>query len=130
MILVDSSVWVDYFRGKTTVQTDKLDVLLGHELLAVGDLILAEVLQGFDSDRDFKSAQRVLTSLAVVEIGGLEIAIQAAKNYRVLRRRGVTIRKTVDAMIATRCIESGYDLLHCDRDFDPFAEYLGLHIIT
>ena len=130
MILVDSSVWVDYFRGKTTVQTDQLDVLLGHELLAVGDLILAEVLQGFDSDRDFKSAQRVLTSRAVVEIGGLEIAIQAAKNYRELRRRGVTIRKTVDTMIATRCIESGYDLLHCDRDFDPFAEYLGLHVIT
>ena len=130
MILVDSSVWVDYFRGKTTVQTDKLDVLLGHELLAVGDLILAEVLQGFDSDRDFKSAQRVLASMAVVEIGGLEIAIQAAKNYRELRRRGVTIRKTVDTMIATRCIESGYDLLHCDRDFDPFAEYLGLHVIT
>ena len=130
MILVDSSVWVDYFRGKTTVQTDKLDVLLGHELLAVGDLILAEVLQGFDSDRDFKSAQRVLTSLAVVEIGGLEIAIQAAKNYRELRRRGVTIRKTVDTMIATRCIESGYDLLHCDRDFDPFAEYLGLHVVA
>ena len=130
MILVDSSVWVDYFRGKTTLQTDKLDFLLGHELLAVGDLILAEVLQGFDSDRDFKSAQRLLTSLAVVEIGGLEIAIQAAKNYRELRRRGVTIRKTVDTIIATRCIESGYDLLHCDRDFDPFVEYLGLYVIT
>jgi predicted nucleic acid-binding protein len=130
LILVDSSVWVDYFRGKTTLQTDKLDLLLGHELLAVGDLILAEVLQGFDSDRDFKAAQRLLTSLAVVEIGGLEVAIQAAKNYRELRRRGVTIRKTVDTMIATRCIESGYDLLHCDRDFDPFVAYLGLNVIT
>jgi predicted nucleic acid-binding protein len=130
LILVDSSVWVDYFRGKTTHQTNKLDLLLGHELLAVGDLILVEVLQGFDSDRDFKSAQRLLTSLAVVEIGGLEIAIQAAKNHRALRRRGVTIRKTVDTMIATRCIEGGYDLLHCDRDFDPFVEYLGLNVIT
>jgi predicted nucleic acid-binding protein len=122
-------VWVDYFRGKTTLQTDKLDLLLGHELLAVGDLIVAEVLQGFESERDFEAAQRLLTSLAVVEIGGLEIAIQAAKNYRMLRRRGVTIRKTVDTLIATRCIENGHDLLHSDRDFDPFVEYLGLSVI-
>ena len=96
----------------------------------MGDLILAEVLQGFDSDRDFKSAHRLLTSLAGVEIGGLEIAIQAAKNYRELRRRRVTIRKTVDTMIATRCIEDGFDLLHCDRDFDPFVEYLGLNVVA
>jgi predicted nucleic acid-binding protein len=130
LILVDSSVWVDYFRGKGTLQTDKLDLLLSHELLAVGDLILTEVLQGFDRDRDFKSAQRLLTSLAVIEIGGQEIAIQAAKNYRELRRHGVTIRKTVDTIIATRCIESGYDLLHCDRDFDPFVAYLGLNVVT
>src|SRR4051794_38042525 len=107
------TVWVNYFRGRATRQTDRLDILLGHELLAVGDLILAEVLQGFDSERDFKAARRLLTSLAVVEIGGREIAVQAAKNDRELRRRGVTIRKTVDTMVATRCIESGYDLLHC-----------------
>ena len=130
MILVDSSVWVDYFRGNTTPQTDKLDLLLGREPLAIGDLILAEVLQGFDSDRDFNQARRLLTSLLVVEIGGLEIAIQAAKNFRMLRRRGVTIRKTIDTIIATRCIESGYDLLHSDRDFDPFAQYLGLRVIS
>jgi hypothetical protein len=85
------------------------------------------MLQGFDTDHDFKSAQRLLTRLLVVEIGGLEIAIEAAKNYRVLRRRGVTIRKTIDTLIATRCIESGYELLHSDRDFDPFAAYLGLN---
>ena len=130
MILVDSSVWVDYFRGKITPQTDKLDLLLGHEALAIGDLIVAEVLQGFDTDHDFKSAQRLLTSLLVVDIGGLEIAIQAAKNYRVLRARGVTIRKTIDTIIATRCIESGYELLHSDRDFDPFATYLGLNVVS
>jgi predicted nucleic acid-binding protein len=130
LILVDSSVWVEYFRGKITRQTDRLDLLLGHEPLAIGDLILAEVLQGFGSDHDFRSAQRLLTSLLVVEMGGHKIAIQAAKNYRVLRRRGVTIRKTIDAIIATRCIESGYDLLHCDRDFDPFAAYLGLTVIS
>ena len=130
MILVDSSVWVDYFRGKVTPQTGKLDLLLGREPLVIGDLILTEVLQGFDSDRDFKQAQRLLTSLLVVEIGGLQIAIRAARNFRMLRQRGVTIRKTIDTIIATRCIESGYDLLHSDRDFDPFAEYLGLRVIT
>ena len=130
MILVDSSVWVDYFRGKSTPQTDKLDGLLGYESLAIGDLILAEVLQGFDSDRDFKAAQDLLTTLTVVQIGGLEIAILAAKNYRTLRRHGVTVRKTIDAMIATRCIKSGYDLLHSDRDFDAFAVHLGLSVIS
>lgn len=122
-------MWVDYFRGATTVQTDKLDRLLGREPLAIGDLILAEVLQGFDSERDFKAAQRLLTTLLIVEIGGREIAIQAARNYRLLRRRGVTVRKTIDTMIATRCIESGFDLLHNDRDFDAFAAYLGLRVL-
>lgn len=130
MILVDSSVWVDYFRGNNTPQTDRLDLLLGREPLAIGDLILAEVLQGFDSDRDFRQARRVLTSLLVVDLGGVEIAIQAAKNFRILRRRGVTIRKTIDTIIATRCIESGYELLYSDRDFDPFAQYLGLRVAS
>lgn len=130
MILVDSSVWVHYFRGTITPQTDKLDLILGNEPLAIGDLILAEVLQGFDGERDFKAVQRLLTSLLIVEMAGREIAIQAAKNYRVLRRRGVTIRKTINTIIATRCIESGYDLLHSDRDFDPFALYLGLNVIS
>jgi predicted nucleic acid-binding protein len=129
LILVDSSVWVDYFKGKLTRQTDKLDLLLGRESLAIGDLILTEVLQGFDNDRDFKEAQRMLTSLLVVELGGLAIAIQAAKNFRALRARGITIRKTIDTVIATRCIESGYDLLHSDRDFDPFAAHLGLRVV-
>ncbi len=130
MILVDSSVWIDYFRGKITAQTEKLDRLLGHEPLAIGDLILTEVLQGFDSERDFNDARRMLTSLMVVELGGREIAIQAAKNFRALRRFGVTVRKTIDSVIATRCIEGGYDLLHNDRDFDPFAEHLGLRVVV
>jgi hypothetical protein len=128
LILVDSSVWIDYFRGKITAQTEKLDRLLGHEPLAIGDLILTEVLQGFDSERDFNDARRMLTSLMVVELGGQEIAIKAAKNFRALRRFGVTVRKTVDSVIATRCIEDGYDLLHNDRDFDPFAKHLGLGV--
>ena len=130
MILVDSSVWIDYFKGTITAQTEKLDRLLGHEPLAIGDLILTEVLQGFDSERDFNDARRMLTSLMVVELGGREIAIQAAKNFRALRRFGVTVRKTIDSVIATRCIEDGYDLLHNDRDFDLFAEHLGLRVVV
>ena len=129
MILVDSSVWIDYFRGVITPQTEKLDRLLGHELLAIGDLILTEVLQGFASDRDFEAARRMLTSLVLVELGGKDIAIQAAKNFRALRKLGVTVRKTIDTVIATRCIESGYDLLHSDHDFDAFAKHLGLRVV-
>ena len=129
MILVDSSVWVDYFKGAITPETDKLDRLLGGELLAVGDLILTEVLQGFDNDRDFEAAQRLLTSLTVVEIGGLDVAMAAAKNFRTLRQLGVTVRKTIDTVIATRCIRDGYDLLHSDRDFEPFTKYLGLRVV-
>ena len=126
MILVDSSVWIDYFRGTQTPQTEKLDGLLSSEPIAVGDLILTEVLQGFGSERDFNEARRLLTSLLVVELGGREIAIQAARNFRILRAQGVTIRKTIDTVIATRCIESGFTLLHSDRDFDPFVQHLGL----
>ncbi len=126
MILVDSSVWIDYFNGTGTSEAKKLDLLLGAELLAIGDLILTEVLQGFDNDRDFNNAWNLLTSLTIVELGGRDIAVQAAKNFRALRKLGVTVRKTIDTVIATRCIESGYDLLHSDRDFDPFVEHLGL----
>jgi hypothetical protein len=129
LILVDSSVWIDYFRGTSTAQTERLDRLLDIEPLAVGDLILTEVLQGFESDRDFNAVRKMLTGLMVIELGGPEIAIQAAKNFRTLRRLGVTVRKTIDTVIATRCIESGYDLLHSDRDFDPFVRHLGLRAI-
>jgi hypothetical protein len=130
LILVDSSVWIDYFNGTITAQTEKLDGLLGHEPLAIGDLILTEVLQGFANDRDFDQAKRLLTSLLVVALGGEQIAIQAARNFRILSRRGITVRKTIDTVIATRCIEDGYTLLHNDRDFDPFAKHLGLRIVA
>ncbi|MGJ0452942.1 MAG: type II toxin-antitoxin system VapC family toxin [Methylocystis sp.] len=126
MILVDSSVWIDYFRGVASPQTDRLDDLLDEELIAIGDLILSEVLQGFDRDRDFNRAQKFLTTLTIVELGGKEIALRAAKNYRKLRGLGVTPRKTIDTIIATRCIESDLPLLYSDRDFDPFVERLGL----
>ena len=98
--------------------------------LAIGDLILTEVLQGVQNERDFNNARKLLTALLGVELGGQEIAIQAARNFRTLRRLGVTVRKTIDTVIATRCIESGYDLLHNDRDFDPFAKHLGLRVIA
>lgn len=130
MILVDSSVWIDYFRGSVTKQTEKLDLLLGSEPLAIGDSILTEVLQGFVDERDFNRARRMLSALTLVELGGEGVAIQAARNFRVLRSLGVTVRKTIDTVIATRCIESGYDLLHSDRDFDPFAKHLGLRVVS
>ena len=129
MILVDSSVWIDYFNGSTTLQAEKLDQLLGSEPLAIADLILTEVLQGFTGERAFNQARKMLTELTVVELGGQEVAIQAARNFRLLRKRGITIRKTIDTVIATRCIESGYDLLHRDRDFDPFVKHLGLRTV-
>ena len=129
MILVDSSVWIDFFRCTASPQAGRLDALLGKEPLLMGDLILAEVLQGFTSERDFNHAHRLLGSLDLIEIGGRDIAVQAARNFRTLRGLGVTIRKTIDTLIATRCIEDGLSLLHCDRDFEPFTEHLGLESI-
>jgi len=126
VILVDSSVWIDYFRGTTTPQTEKLDTLLGIEPIATGDLILAEVLQGFASDRDFNQARKLMTSLVILDLAGQNIAIQAAMNFRVLRLHGITVRKTIDTVIATYCIESELSLLYSGRDFDPFVEHLGL----
>ena len=126
MILVDSSVWIDYFRGTQAPPTEKLDGLLSSEPIAVGDLILTEVLQGFGSERDCNEAKRLLTSLRIVELGGQDVAIQGARNFRILRGQGITIRKTIDTIIATRCIESGFILLYSDRDFDPFVQHLGL----
>lgn len=129
MILVDSSVWIDYFRGSITPHTAKLDSLLGFEPLAIGDLILTEVLQGFTSKRDFEQARKLLTSLTVVNLGGRDIAIQAARHFRLLRQLGVNVRKTVNAVIATRCIQNDYGLLHNDKDFDPFVKHLGLRSV-
>jgi predicted nucleic acid-binding protein len=126
VIVVDSSVWIDYFRGLATPQSDRLDELLASEPIAIGDLILTEVLQGFDTDRDFNRGLQLLSGFPVVEIAGPEIAIQAARHFRALRAKGVTVRKTVDTLIATRCIADGHGLLFADRDFDPFVEHLGL----
>jgi len=126
MILVDSSVWIDYFRGTNTPESDHLDALLGIEPVATGDLVLAEVLQGFSSEQDFNQGNRLLTSLPIIELVGAEIAVQAARNFRVLRGLGITIRKTIGTLIATSCIENQLTLLYSDNDFDPFVEHLGL----
>jgi len=126
MILVDSSVWIDYFRGTRTPHTDRLDALLGVEPVATGDLVLAEVLQGFGSDQDFNQGKKLLMSLPVIELVGRDVAVQAAKNFRALRARGITVRKTIDTLIATGCIVNQLTLLYSDKDFDPFVEHLGL----
>lgn len=126
MILVDSSVWIDYFRGIKSPQTERLDRFLRVQPVSIGDLILTEVLQGCATESEFNRVKRVLLSLDVVELGGADIALQAARNYRFLRSLGITVRKTIDVIIATYCIENGYLLLHNDRDFLPFIEHLGL----
>lgn len=126
MILVDSSVWVDFFRSADTPQVALLDSLLGQTPIAIGDLIAVEVLQGVRDDEQFKRVRKVFSAFAQLDIGGYGLAMKASENFRILRGRGITIRKTIDTLIATRCIEDGLTLLHSDRDFLPFAKYLGL----
>jgi predicted nucleic acid-binding protein len=129
VILVDSSVWIDFFRNVPTPQAEWLDRHLGDEGIVVGDLILAEVLRGFKEERGFNEARRLLGRLEQVALCGEELAVEAARNYRRLRSRGVTVRGTIDVVIATRCLVNGYRLLHSDRDFDPFAAHLALRVV-
>ena len=126
MIFVDSSVWVDYFNGRNSAETDCLDKLLGKEPIGIGDLVLIEVLQGFKYDKDYDTAKELLTSLKVFTLGGQDIAIKSADNFRLLRKRGITVRKTIDVLIATFCIEKKLDLLHSDKDFESFHMHLNL----
>ena len=126
MILVDSSVWIDYFNGRTCPETDRLHEILEHDLVLTGDLILTEVLQGFRSDADFHTASQLLGQLAYSDLGGREVALAAANHYRRLRRAGITVRKTIDVVIATFCILGDHQLLYADRDFDAMVEHLGL----
>lgn len=126
MILVDSSVWIDYFRGVVSPATDFLDATLGVVPVATGDLILTEVLQGFTIQADFDQAKRLLERTTITAMVGHEIALQAAVNYRALRTQGITVRKTIDTLIATYCIQQDLPLLFSDRDFLPFVEHLGL----
>lgn len=129
MILVDSSVWIDFFRNTPTPQAEWFDAQLGDEGLVMGDLILAEVLRGFKDDRGFNEARRLLGRLEQVALCGEDLAVEAARNFRRLRSRGVAVRGTADVVIATRSIAEGYRLLHSDRDFEPFVEHLGLRTV-
>ena len=130
MILVDSSVWIDYFNGKKTTKTDWLDSALGNEPIITGDLILTEVLQGFQNDNDFSTARKLLLSFPFMEMVGQALAIKSALNYRFLRKNGVTVRKTIDIMIGTFCIHHHLSLLHDDKDFDPMERLLKLKTIN
>ncbi len=126
MILVDSSVWIDYFTGIDSQQAETLDKTLGVRPVAAGDLILAEVLQGFRHDRDYKVAKTLFDTVAIFEMLGREMALASAENFRSLRKKGITIRKTADVIIATFCIKQRLPLLFSDKDFKPFVEHLGL----
>jgi predicted nucleic acid-binding protein len=129
VILVDSSVWIDYLRGRATPQVDMLDGLLGSQELAIGDLNLTEVLQGCRFDKEFNEVRRLFARLELVVLGGEDVATEAARNVRKLRHFGVTVRGTIDIVLATRCIVSGHQLLHSVRDFDAFEQHLGLRCV-
>jgi len=128
MILVDSSVFIDYFNGINNWHTDELNALLGNELVITGDYILAEVLQGFRNDKDYKIAKEIMQSFPCFSICSEELAIKSAENFRYLRTKGITIRKTVDLIIGTFCIENDLELLHRDKDFELMGQYLNLKI--
>lgn len=128
MILVDTSVWIDYFNGTKNKQTEQLDQILSDRVVLIGDIILTEILQGFDKDKDFRLAKQALDSLDCVHIGGKSLAIEAASNFRFLRSKDITIRKTVDMLIGSWCIEHEVELLHNDRDFNQIATHCPLRI--
>lgn len=125
-ILADSSVWIDFLTDRPSSQAESLAAALIRNDVVMGDLILVEILQGIRSDRRFDAVRDRLIRLPMIDVGGRHIAVQAAANYRALRARGITVRKTIDVLIATRCIVEGWALLYSDRDFDPFVAHLGL----
>ena len=129
MIVADTSVWIDYFRGVAAPHTDLLDRALSESRIIIGDLILAEILQGFSSERDFQIARQLMDGLEYRDFVGRDMAMAAAQNYRALRRQGITVRKTINVLIATFCIENGFGLIHNDRDFDPMEQLLGLRVL-
>ena len=126
MKIIDSSVWVDHFNGRETLQTSLLVHLLATETVGIGDLILAEVLQGFSSNKDMERAKNHFIAIPIFSMVGTRVALRSAENYRTLRRKGITVRKTMDMLIGTFCIENGHSLLHSDKDFDLLEKHLGL----
>ena len=129
MILVDSSVWIDHLRNTITAPVKYLRSLISVEELLVGDLILCEVLQGLRNDAEARLVENALREFEVVSLIDADLAVKAAANYRFLRSRGFTVRRTIDLIIGTFCIERGHSLLHGDRDFTPMAHFLGLRTI-
>ncbi len=130
MIIVDTSVWIDYFNGTLSEEVDSLDSMLGNQEILLGDLILTEILQGFQKGRLFREAQNMLESFPIVPMLGMPLVIQSAENYHTLRKRGVTVRKTIDVMIGTYCIEQHIPLLCVDRDFDPMVMTFGTSLCS
>ena len=129
MVIVDTTVWIDYFRGRRTAQTRWLDQILGVTRVGLCDLILCEILQGMPSDADAAAVLAQMSSFDLLDTGGMGLAVESARNYRRLRARGHTVRRTIDCLIATLCLREGHELLHNDRDFDPFEAMLGLRVI-
>ena len=129
MVIVDTTVWIDYFRGRRMAQTQWLDQALGVTRVGLCDLILCEILQGMQSDADAADVLAQMSSFDLLDTGGMALAVASARNYRRLRARGHTVRKTIDCLIATLCLREGHELLHNDRDFDPFEAVLGLRVI-
>ncbi len=127
---MDTSVWIDFFNGLENKQTENLDRILSEKTVLVGDIILAEILQGFDSDKDFRLAKQALEPLDCVHLGGKSLAIKAASNFRSLRAKGVTIRKTVEMLIGSWCIEHEVELLHNDKYFNQIVTHLPLQIYS
>lgn len=129
MIVADTSVWIDYFRGVAAPHTDLLDRALSESRIIIGDLIMTELLQGFREEKEFQIAKQIVESLEYRDFVGRDMAMAAAQNYRTLRRQGITVRKTIDVLIATFCIENGFDLIHNDSDFDAMERLLGLSVL-
>jgi predicted nucleic acid-binding protein len=129
MLVVDSTVWVDYFNGVENPQTNYLERIADQVPILIGDLILAKILQGFRDDADFEKARRALGKYIQVEMVSPALALQSVRNYRLLRRKGITVRKTIDSLIATYCIENEHELLHTDSDFDGYEKFLGLQVV-
>lgn len=129
MVIVDTTVWVDYLRGTRNPETEWLEIEVDRKRLGLTDLILCEVLQGVRNEQEFGQVRTGLQRFEIFETGGEELSIAAARNFRIIRERGKTVRKTIDCLIATFCVANGHDLLHRDRDFDAFEQILGLHVI-
>lgn len=129
MVIVDTSVWVDYLNGQTNPETEWLDLALDRERIGLTTIILTEVLQGLRDDREAAAVHKELSQFEIIELHEVALAVEGARHYRRLRGAGRTVRKTADLLIATYCLQQQHSLLHSDRDFDSFEEVLGLHVI-